>query len=130
MKLFGLEDFWGNIWEWIDGLVTNSTRDILTATANFNDTGSGYSNQGQGATADIGNYMSKPQGTTKTGFIAKEVSGSATTYFCDYAILYASRVAYFGGSWGYGSDAGAFRLYVNYSADNSSAYVAARLMYL
>lgn len=130
MKLFGLEDFWGNIWEWIDGLVTNSTRDILTATTNFNNDGTGYTNNGQGATADIGNYMSKPQGTTKTGFIAKEVSGSATTYFCDYAYLYASRVAIFGGDWSNGSNAGAFRLYVNYSADYSTAYFAARLMYL
>ena len=130
MKLFGLEDFWGNIWEWIDGIVTNSTRNMLTATTGFNDTGSGYTDQGQGATADIGGYMSKPQGSTKTGFIAKEVSGSETTYFCDSATLYASCVAYFGGTWGTASNAGAFLLDVNYAASSSSAGVAARLMYL
>ena len=130
IKLFGIEDFWGNVWELIDGLVTNSTRDILTATTNFNNDGTGYTNNGQGATTDIGNYMSKPQGTTKTGFIAKEVTGSATTHFCDYAALYASCVALFGGSWGSGSYAGAFHLDVDYSAANSSADVAARLMYL
>ena len=130
MKLFGLEDFWGNVYEWIDGVFSNSTRNILTATDGFNDTGAGYADQGQGATADIGNYMSKPQGTTKRGFIAKEVSGSETTYFCDSATLYASRVAYFGGSWSNASYAGAFRLSVYDSADGSSAAVAARLMYL
>ena len=130
MKLFGLEDFWGNLYEWIDGIVTNSTRNMLTATDGFNDTGSGYTDQGQGATANIGNYMSKPQGTTKTGFLAKEVSGSETTYFCDYASLYASCVASFGGSWGRASAAGAFRLNVNDASSNSGASIAARLMYL
>lgn len=130
MKLFGLEDFWGNIWEWIDGVVTDSTRNILTATDNFNDTGSGYKNQGQGATSNIGNYMSKPQGTTETGFLAKEVSGSASTYFCDCANLYASCVALFGGYWSHDSLAGAFRLSVADAPSGSSAAIAARLMYL
>lgn len=130
MKLFGLEDFWGNIWEWIDGIVTDSTRNILTATDNFNDSGSGYKNQGQGATSNIGNYMSKPQGTTKTGFLAKEVNGSESTYFCDYAYLYASCVALFGGGWDNAAYAGAFRLDVNNAASSSYALVAARLMFL
>lgn len=130
MKLFGIEDFWGNIWEWIDGLVTDASRNMLTANSSFNDTGSGYTNNGQGATANIGGYMSKPQGGTKTGFIAKEVSGSETTYFCDYASLNTLCVAYFGGDWSNASIAGAFRLNVGYAASYSFAYVAARLMYL
>ena len=130
VKCFGLEDFWGNIWEWIDGCVTNSTRNILTGNDNFNDSGSGYTDNGQGATANIGNYMSKPQGTTKTGFLAKEVNGSESTYFCDYAYLYASCGAVFGGSWNSAADAGAFRLDVDTAASASSAYFAARLMYL
>lgn len=130
VKCFGLEDFWGNIWEWIDGCVTNSTRNILTGNDNFNDSGSGYTDNGQGATANIGNYMSKPQGTTKTGFLAKEVNGSESTYFCDYAYLSASCVAKFGGGWAYVADAGAFRLGVHYAASISGAAVAARLMFL
>ena len=130
MKLFGLEDFWGNIWEWIDGIVTDSTRNILTATDSFNDSGSGYKNHGQGATSNIGNYMSKPQGKSETGFLAKEVSGSSTTYFCDSAYLFASCVAYFGGSWGDGALAGAFRLAVSTAASSSAALIAARLMFL
>lgn len=130
VKCFGLEDFWGNIWEWIDGCVTNSTRNILTGNDNFNDSGSGYTDNGQGATANIGNYMSKPQGTTKTGFLAKEVNGSESTYFCDSADLYASCVAVFGGGWGHASGTGAFRLDVGGAASASSASVAARLMFL
>ena len=74
--------------------------------------------------------MNKPQGSTKTGFLAKEVSGSETTYFCDSAYLYASCVACFGGNWGTASYAGAFLLYVSNAASSSGATVAARLMYL
>lgn len=130
VKLFGIEDFWGNIWEWIDGIVTTSTRNMLTATTGFNDTGSGYTDQGQGAAENVSGYMSKPQGTTKTGFLIKEASGSETTYFCDSASLNASCVACFGGSWTNASYAGAFHLRVAYAASFSHATVAARLMYL
>lgn len=74
--------------------------------------------------------MSKPQGTSEAGFIAKEVSGSETTYFCDTAYLSASRFPYFGGAWNNGDDAGAFRLNVNFSASNQGLAFGARLMYL
>lgn len=130
VKCFGLEDFWGNIWEWIDGCVTNSTRNILTGNDNFNDSGSGYTDNGQGATANIGHYMSKPQGTTKTGFLAKEVNGSDSTYFCDSATLYDSCVAIFGSYWTDASDGGVFRLHVHYAASYNYVVIAARLMYL
>lgn len=131
VKCFGLEDFWGNIWEWIDGLVSDSSRNVLTANSGFNDSGKDYTNNGNGGvSANIGNYMSKPQGSTKAGFVAKEVSGSETTYFCDSAYLYASCVARFGGSWNNAAITGAFPLYVSDASSNSAAYVAARLMFL
>ena len=74
--------------------------------------------------------MSKPQGTTEAGFVAKEVSGSATTHFTDYASLSASRLPYFGGSWSDGDYAGVFFLYVTHAADHSYSHCGARLMYL
>lgn len=130
MCFLNIEDMWGNLRWFIDGLFSDANRNMLTAFTGFNDTGSGYTNRGQGATSDIGNYMSKPQGTTETGFIAKEVSGSATTHFTDYAYLDASRLPYFGGYWTNGSYAGVFCLNVNPAADDSSSDLGARLMYL
>lgn len=131
VKCFGLEDFWGNIWEFIDGLVSDSSRNVLTANSGFNDSGSGYTNSGNGGVSgNIGNYMSKPQGSTKAGFVANEVSGSETTYFCDYAVLSASRMAFSGGSWTDATLAGAFRLAVACASSHSAATIAARLMYL
>ena len=130
VKFAGIEDFWGNIYYFVDGIFSDSSRNILTAFDNFNDTGSGYTSRGQGATSDIANYLSKPQGTTETGFIAKEVNGSSTTYFCDDAVLYASRLAFFGGYCNGGDYAGPFQLDVHRSASDSNSSYGGRLMYL
>ena len=130
MKFLGIEDFWGNLRWWIDGLFSDSNRNIKTAFQNFNDTGSGYTDRGQGATSDISGYMSKPQGFTEAGFVLKEKDGSETTYFCDYAYLYASRLPIFGGRWDSGSSAGTFCLRVDISASYSYSALGGRLMYL
>ena len=130
MKFAGIEDFWGNLYQMFDGLFSDASRNIMTAFKNFNDTGSGYMNRGQGATADIGGYMSKVQGSSESGFIVKEASGSATTFCSDYGNLYAGYLPYFGGRWNDGADAGAFLLYVYLSASDSAASCGARLMYL
>lgn len=132
MCLFGLEDFFGNYYEWIDGIFSDASRNILTATSNFNDTGSGYTNRGSsGFTSDTGGWMQEPIGTTEAGFVPQggKVSGSETTYFCDYTYVYASQLAGFGGNRADGSDAGAFHLIVNSSASRAYAYIAARLMF-
>lgn len=132
MKLFGLEDFWGNIWEFIDGIYSDSNRQIKVVDGNFNDTGSGYTDAGTSAFgSNISGYMITPNGTNLAGFTpASQNYGSATTYFCDSASVYAGRLAYFGGSWGDADAAGVFRLYVIPSASYSSADYGGRLMYL
>ena len=133
VKCLGLEDFWGNYWEFIDGLCTDAARNVLTCTCakDFDTDGTGYDNNGNGGvTANIGNYMSRPQGGSKAGFTARTVSGSDSTYFCDSAYLSASCLAIFGGSWSNASYAGGFQLAVNNTFSLSAAYVACRLMYL
>lgn len=131
MKLFGLEDFWGNLRQWIGGLFCNSSYHILTAFQNFNDTGNGYTDRGSaGISSNIGGWLKKVQGTTEMGFVAKEVGGSATTYWADYAYLNAGCLPVFGGYWDAGTGAGAFYLPVSCSASNSYSYLGARLMYL
>lgn len=130
VKFAGIEDFWGNVYYWIDGLYSDSNRNILTAFKDFNDTGSGYTSRGQGASSNLSGYMSKPQGTTESGFVAKETNGSTTTYFADNAHLYASCLPFFGGYWNNGDSAGAFRLNVYYSASYSYSSLGGRLMYL
>lgn len=131
MKLFGIEDFWGNIYEFIDGIFIDSQYNLLTATQNFNDTGSGYTNNGKGGqTANVSGYMTRPRGTTKSGFVISAGNGSETTGFCDHGDAYGGRLASFGGHWGDAGIAGAFRLYVNRSASYAAAACGGRLMYL
>lgn len=130
VKCFGLEDFWGNISEWIDGIFIDSSRNVLTANSGFNDSGSGYTNNGNGGVStNIGNYMSKPQGSTKAGFVVKEVNASQTTYFCDSANLLAVSGMRFGGFYNEGDRCGVFNLVAN-DISTTGAHVGARLMYL
>ena len=130
MKFLGIEDFWGNLYQFLDGLFCDVSRNILTAFTNFNDTGAGYTNRGQGATANVSGYMSVPQGSSESGFIAKTCSGSATTFFSDSGNLYAGFLPYFSSYWDGGATAGAFRLTVAMDASSSTAYYGARLMCL
>jgi hypothetical protein len=131
MKLFGLEDFWGNVYEWIDGYFSDSSRNIKTATENFNDTGSNYTARGVAASSNVSwNYMNNCVGDTHSGFTPTSTSGSETTYFCDGVGLNASCLPSFGGRWSSASGAGAFTLRVSHSMLNADASVGARLMYV
>lgn len=128
----GLEDFWGNIYEWIEGLATDSSYNILTNTTNFQDNGkgSGYKTISSGLTKYAGGWMKTPQGTTEAGFIIKESGGSGTTCFCDYAYFVSGYVGIFGSDWCNDDDAGVCQLNICYDADDCSDDVGARLMYL
>jgi len=57
-------------------------------------------------------------------------NSSYNTYYCDYSNVNASRLALAGGGRNDGSVAGAFCLYVIYSASNTTASIGSRLMFL
>jgi hypothetical protein len=130
MKCFGIEDFWGNTYDYIDGLCSDANNHILTAFKDFNDTGAGYIDRGQGTTANLSGYMSKPQGTTEMGFIAKEINGSASTYFSDNSQYYTSRSMLFGGYYNSNYGAGVFAVFLVLNASNLQTNANGRLMYL
>lgn len=129
VKCFGIEDLWMNYNQWIDGLVTDSEFNILTTTSGFNDTGTDYEfKNASGFTANASGYISDAQGTSETGFVAKEFSGSSSTYYSDFGYFYSSRVAFCGGHYGNGSNGGGDHLVLYYSPTGRSSYVAPRLM--
>lgn len=133
MKLFGLEDFYGNVYEFIDGIWSNANRQIYVADGNFNDTGSNYTSAGTtSSSSNLSGYMRYPNGTNLAGFTLSTNSnkGTDSTYFCDYAYVSASRMACFGGSWNDASYAGVFQLGVNRTASLAGASIGGRLMYL
>jgi hypothetical protein len=125
MSYRGIEDYWGNIFYFIDGIVTDSTG-ILIGNKGFNDAGTGY----QKFTVTIpntGGYISDIQSEPQLGFIGKTFSGTATSKLYDYGALYSGRVAYFGGDWSFGSLAGAFSLRLFSVASSVSSSIGARL---
>jgi hypothetical protein len=133
VKCLGIEDCWGNKWVFIDGLVVNSSYKILTANSSFNNTGSGYTNNGAiGATKEIVSlYIKTPVGTTKTGFLLKTDNGDTSTqYFCDRGQIKAGYIPIHGGRWLGNVAAGIFETALDASTTTSSINTGARLMYL
>lgn len=129
MKFLGIEDFWGNLYQWIDGLVSSGDGNALVATTGFNGDGNGYTDKGFVSEVD-GGYMKIPQGTNDLGFMWHTGGGSTTTYFSDSAKFNAGCLPYFGGSFSDGVGAGAFRLHVSYGPSVAGVGIGARLMFL
>ena len=128
VKCLGIEDFWGNVYEWVDGIaIKNYT--VYNANGNYNNNCDGYT-AAKTIESNIEGNMSKAQGTRRLGFAPLQTSGSASTYYCDTAYISVSTsvyVAFFGGHWGSGANAGAFRLTVGSPASDSDSRTGARL---
>ena len=134
MKIFGVENFWGNIYQWVGGIYGYSNT-IRTTTQNFanftsSPTSSTYTQFTTSCTTGNGGWVNKVSGTSTGGFLSTAWSGSSTTYYCDCGSVGSGCFARFGGYWSNGASAGAFLLNVNWSASNSSSDLGARLMYL
>lgn len=133
VKLFGLEDCWGNVYQWISGLYCDSSYNLLTTTDNFGKSTSASNweySVSSGVTTYTGGYMTKTQGTDNGGFVIKAKNGSDTTYFSDYGSLIAGSFPYVGGYWNDGDGAGVFYCDVNGSASSAYSRLGSRLMYL
>lgn len=83
VKVFYIENFWGNYWKRMSGLLYNETADILIkATPPYSLTGVGYTNTDVTPTGTSGQYITA--GTlTDAGFLPTTVGGSDSTYFAD-----------------------------------------------
>lgn len=133
VKLFGLEDAWGNLFQWLGGLYCDSSYNLLTKTSNFT-TGTITSDYdfstSSGLSSDIGEYMKQLQGTNGGGFVIKQTGGSSTTYWSDGGSVGAGYFAGAGGYWFNGDLAGLFCYYVIFDASSAVASLGCRLMYL
>jgi hypothetical protein len=130
IKFLGIENMWGNVYQWLDGFYCDSSRNATVAWKSFSDTGSGYIDGGStGFTSNTGNYISSVLGTNNGGFFPNGLSGSSTTYFCDYGFVCASYCAYVGGNWNHGDTAGPFCFYAYDASSASSSNLGARLLY-
>ena len=144
----GEENFWGNIWTWVDGMniqnPSNWTSSVgkethgklYVADHDFadNSTTSPYKDTGIYPVWANANYISAVGYSEEFDwlFIPTEVKGSTTDTVPDAFWNYnsGSRVAILGGSWAYGASAGAFCL--NFGSALSFRYrdIGGRLVYV
>ena len=135
VKLFWLEDWWGNIHEWIGWMCTDGSKHLWTALSWFVwdiKTSSPYENTWTTIQTTSWSDLSSIVWSNKWLFAptATVSNSNYNTYYCDSTDVYASYLATAGASWADGSYAGAFHLYVGRSASDTARYVGTRLMYL
>ena len=132
MCFMNIEDFWGNVLDWIDGYYIDSSGNRKAADGYFSDSDFSHYTTISTNGSTVSGYISKIECNEKLGFVITESSGSETTYFCDYG--YASvgsggRVPFFGGYWSDDSSAGPFRLSCSNSLSVSGGYIGGRLAF-
>ena len=132
VKFLGIEDFWGNLYQWIDGYVSGNGV-VLIGDGNFNDTGSGYESHARsGQQFNYPQYIKDVEAGNITAFTPKTGGGSETTYFSDYGYTWTDDTVYlpsFGGFRSSGADAGAFYFSCSDSASSAYSNFGARLCF-
>lgn len=134
VKCLGIEDLWGNAWDWVDGLFIDNVYNICKSSdpSLFNDSGKGYVSKGKGINYGEGGvgHISEVCWDDERGFLPQSVqNGSDSTFFCDYFWQNASRCACFGGSYNCGWGVGVFCWHLYHTASDSYAGRSSRLAY-
>lgn len=130
MKFLGTENFYGNVYEFVDGLTIVDYVCKITEDPNkYDDVGTNYEIAAGTVPSGVsGSYIKEMQATNDAPFLPSIVGGSATTYFCDALWTNSgTNVASFGGGWQDDGQAGAFcwNFYQNASAADS--HIGSRL---
>jgi len=127
MKCFHIENHYGDIWERIEGMVTNGSNHILVKEAPpYNTSGSGYTDTGVVPGGTPGGYINAAK-MTQYGLIPKTASGSDSTYYADGLWFSTNCYALVGGYCSYGLLVGAFALNVTGALSASNWYIGAAL---
>ena len=130
----GIENFWGNIWDWIDGLNINDRIPYFCNSYTFaDDTATGYTQIGFNLPSS-NNFISALGYDSNNDWIMlpSEASGtSATSTIGDYCYLSSGwRVARLGGHWANDSSAGAFYWACGDSSSYANSGIGARVMFI
>ena len=131
MSYRGIENWYGHIWKWLDGININNSRSyICNVIANLaDDTTTNYT--------DIGTNNINSDGYQATllniarGFLPASVGADAVTKITDYYYPNSDgwRVASSGGSANDGVDAGGFFFTLNVDSGSSHSYIGGRLCF-
>lgn len=129
VKMFYCENFFGNYWKRLRGLLLINGVYYIKPVPPYNVTGEGYINTKMTPSGTSGGYISRMEMAADVGRIPTIASGSETTYECD-GLWFTNtdiRVALFGGSRGDGSKCGLSYWYVSDLASRVNTYIVASL---
>lgn len=134
MKLFGLEDYRWNKYQWIGWLFLDSSKNVYTALHTFTTSTSTSQTQykNTGSAIPWNWELKEIVGNNKAMFLPlSQVSNSSyNTYYCDNTVCAANRFAVVGWDKGNGSQCWVFNIYADNDASKSWDYLASRIMYL
>ena len=129
----GVEDFYGNVWEWVDGCcLVDGVYRLTRDPAKYNDDAIRYEiASASGMLSNVNDkYITKVMGYNDVGFLPAAASGgSSNTYWCDNMWFddQDTRVVLFGGAWNFAARAGAFCWILDNAASFSYVNVGSRL---
>lgn len=125
-KVFGIEDLIGNRGHFVDGFMTDDVLHYHTATDNFNNERSGYTDVGAiGSMTNPSGFFREPIGTSEGAFALYLSGGSLTTYYCTKADVVRGCVLEVGGP---GMYMGMFEFICEKTPDQTTS-TSARLSY-
>lgn len=128
-KFFGIEDIFGNVLDWCDGVTFSDTSIYITDKPSlYSDTTTGMTKIGTRPTSS--SYIKTLSYNSTQPFFnyCSATGGSSSTYFGDYCSYSSSGVVLLvGGRWSYGSKAGLWCLNGDCSASDSISSFGARL---
>lgn len=127
VKVFFIENWWGDVWERIEGCVTNSSvRILVKSTAPYNTTGAGYVDTGVTPGGTSGGFISACK-MTEHGLIPTTASGSETTQYPDGLWFAKDCYALVGGGSNFALHVGALALAVSLALSVADWVIGAAL---
>lgn len=127
-----IEDPWGSLNCFLDGLYVDSSKKVYTAYKDFNDTGANYPYVTDLASVS-GGFVKAIQGTNTSGFMPKEGNGSSTTYYCDTCSANTDCIATVGSGHSTSYDNRNYGIYtisaIYKAASTTSTLIGSRLVY-
>jgi hypothetical protein len=137
VKVFGMENWWGNIWRRTAGCIMNGYNQKIKLTygtqdgssaSEYNTDGTGYISEN--TVSDSGYISEMTFDATRAIMVPKTGSGSSSTYYADHMYTPSSGgtcYAFFGGNWVDSARCGAFCANLVRAASNAAADLGAAL---
>ena len=133
----GIENFWGNVWQWVDGVNFNGGKYYVCNDQSkyADDTATGYEELSFTGVTSGTSYITEEgldTGNNPHIMLPSAVSGgSASTYYCDcYWSASNWRAFICGGSWNNGSDGGLFSANFSVVSSYTDSVIGSRLLYI